>query len=97
MFLITRWNADPAGSIFGAAPGRRRRNPDPLLLSWVANNHWDMNFPLVQNGRFKLRFGLLTLAEPDTAEIAAQAAKPRSPVLAWPVTTEGRGPSAGKL
>jgi hypothetical protein len=73
------------------------RNPDPLLLSWVANNYWDTNFPQVQRGPVKLRYGLLTLAEPDPAEIAAQAAKLRNPVLTWPVTTGGRGPSAGKL
>jgi len=85
------------GFHFGPPPDAIERDPDPLLLSWVANNYWDTNFPQVQNGRVRLRYGLLTIAEPDPAEIAAQAAKLRSPVLTWPVTTGGRGPSAGKL
>jgi len=85
------------GFHFGPPPDAIERDPDPLLLSWVANNYWDTNFPEVQNGPVKLRYGLLTLAEPDPAEIAAQAAKLRNPVLAWPVTTGGRKPSAGRL
>jgi hypothetical protein len=85
------------GFHFGPPPDAVHRDPDPLLLSWVANNYWDTNFAQVQNGRVKLRYGLLTLAEPDAAEIASQAVKLRSPVLTWPVTTGGRSPSAGKL
>lgn len=53
------------------------------------------DFPQVRNDRFRLRYGLLTLAEPDFSEIAGQAAKLRSPVLTWPVTTGGRGPAEG--
>ncbi len=68
-----------------------------MLLSWVANNYWDTNFPRVQNGPIKLRYGLLTLAEPDLDEIAERAATLRSPVLTWPVTTMGRATSAGIL
>jgi len=85
------------GFHFGPPIDAVPRDPDPLLLSWVANNYWDTNFPQVQNGRIQLRYGLLTLTEPDPAEITAQAAKLRSPVLTWPVTTGGRGPSVGKL
>jgi hypothetical protein len=85
------------GFHFGPPPDVIARDPDPLLLSWVANNYWDTNFPQVQSGRVMLRYGLLTLPRHDPAEIAAQAAKLRSPVLTWPVTTGGRGPSAGKL
>ena len=43
------------------------RDRDPLLLSWIANNYWDTNFPQVQNGPVRLRYGLLTAAEPDPA------------------------------
>ena len=85
------------GFHFGPPPNVVRRDPDPLLLSWVANNYWDTNFPQVQSGPIRLRYGLLTLARPDLAEIAARAALLRSPVLTWPVTTGGRSPSAGKL
>jgi len=85
------------GFHFGPPPPAVDRDADPLLLSWVANNYWDTNFPQVQNGPVRLRYGLLTLPEPDPHEIVAQAAKLRSPVLTWPVTTSGRPPSAGKL
>jgi alpha-mannosidase len=85
------------GFHFGPPPDAIDRVPDPLLLSWAANNYWDTNFPQVQNGWLKLRYGLLTLAAPDPAEIARHAMKLRSPVLTWPVTTGGRGPSAGLL
>ncbi len=80
------------GFHFGPPPEAVERVPDPLLLSWVANNYWDTNFPQVQSGRTRLRYGLLTLAEPDATEIAEHAAKLRSPVLTWPVTTGGRAP-----
>lgn len=83
------------GFHFGPPPDAIERFRDPLLLSWVANNYWDTNFPQVQNDRFRLRYGLLTLAEPDFSEIAGQAAKLRSPALTWPVTTGGRKPSGG--
>jgi len=85
------------GFHFGPPPEAIDRVPDPLLLSWVANNYWDTNFPQVQTGRVKLRYGLLTLAEPDLDEIAERAARLRNPVLTWPVTTGGRGASTGTL
>jgi len=85
------------GFHFGPPPEAIDRVPDPLLLSWVANNYWDTNFPQVQTGRVKLRYGLLTLAEPDLDEIADRAARLRNPVLTWPVTTGGRGASTGTL
>jgi hypothetical protein len=85
------------GFHFGPPPEAVPRVPDPLLLSWAANNYWDTNFPQVQNGPVSLRYGLLTLPTPDPATIAEHAAKLRSPVLAWPVTTRGHPPSAGVL
>jgi len=85
------------GFHFGPPPGVIPRDRDPLLLSWVANNYWDTNFPQVHSGPVRLRYGLLTLAGPDRAEIAARAAALRSPVLTWPVTSGGRAPSAGAL
>jgi hypothetical protein len=85
------------GFHFGPPPERIDRVSDPLLLSWAANNYWDSNFPQVQNGRIRLRYGLLTLAAHDPVEIAEQAAKLRSPVLTWPVTAGGHAPSAGQL
>ena len=82
---------------FGPPPVAIDRFADPLLLSWVANNYWDTNFPRIQSGPIRLRYGLLTLAAPDPAEIAERAATLRSPVLTWPVTTGGRGTSEGVL
>jgi hypothetical protein len=82
---------------FGPPPEAVDRVADPLLLSWVSNNYWDTNFPQVQSGWIRQRYGLLTLAGPDLAEIAARSAQLRSPLLTWPVTTGGRGPSAGTL
>ena len=85
------------GFHFGPPPEAIDRVSDPLLLSWVANNYWDTNFPQVQDGRVSLRYGLLTLAAPDPEEIARHGAALRNPVLTWPVTTGGRPPSAGVL
>lgn len=82
---------------FGPPPESVPRDPDPLLVSWVANNYWDTNFPQVQSGLVRLRYGLLTLAAPDLGEIAAHAERLRNPVLTWPVTSAGRGPSEGTL
>jgi hypothetical protein len=85
------------GFHFGPPPEAIPRSADPLLLSWVANNYWDTNFPQVHNGPVQLRYGLLTLPKPDRTEIAARAAALRSPVLTWPVTTGGRAPAEGTL
>ncbi|WP_245594366.1 glycoside hydrolase [Actinospica robiniae] len=85
------------GFHFGPPPAAVDRGSDPLLLSWAANNYWDTNFPQIQQGTVKLRYGLLTLAGPDRAVIAEHAEKLRRPVLAWPVTTGGNQPSEGEL
>lgn len=73
------------------------RPRDPLLLSWVANNYWDTNYPQIQRGRITLRHGLLTLATPDFAAIEEHSTKIRNPILTWPVTTGSRAPSEGTL
>jgi len=49
---------------FGPPPEAVDRVADPLLLSWVANNSWDTNFPQVQNGWIWQCNGLLALAGP---------------------------------
>jgi alpha-mannosidase len=85
------------GFHFGPPPDAIERVADPLLVSWVANNYWDTNFPQVQNGPLSLHYGLVTLATYDLEEIARHAAKLRNPVLTWPVTTAGHAPSAGAL
>jgi hypothetical protein len=82
---------------FGPPPDRIPREANPLLLSWPVNNYWDTNFPQVQTGRVRLRYGLLTLPTADLGEVAARAANLRSPVLTWPVTTGGRASSEGRL
>lgn len=82
---------------FGPPPESVDRVRDPLLLSWAANNYWDTNFPQIQHGPVKLRYGLLTLARPDSSAIAEHAAHLRSPVLTWPVTTGGHAPGQGTL
>ncbi|MFD0633724.1 glycoside hydrolase [Catenulispora yoronensis] len=80
---------------FGPPPQAIDRGADPLLLSWIANNYWDTNFPQVQNGPVRLRYGLLTLGRMDLDEVAGRAAQLRSPVLTWPVTRGGRGLRGG--
>ncbi|HEX4224946.1 MAG TPA: hypothetical protein VHZ97_21440 [Pseudonocardiaceae bacterium] len=85
------------GFHFGQPQEAIGREAAPLLLSWVANNYWDTNFPQVQAGRVRLRYGLLTLATPDRDVIAAHAAALCDPALVWPVTTGGRAPGEGLL
>ncbi len=82
---------------FGPPPQRIERPADPLLLSWAVNNYWDTNFPQVQNGPVTLHYGLLTQPAHDPDQIAEHATGLRNPVLTWPVTTGGHGPSDGVL
>ncbi|ACU73884.1 glycoside hydrolase family 38 [Catenulispora acidiphila DSM 44928] len=82
---------------FGPPPNAIPRDQNPLLLSWIANNYWDTNFPQVQNGPLALRYGLLTLPTPNPHPITKQADLFRTPPLTWPVTTGGRPASEGTL
>jgi hypothetical protein len=70
----------------------------PLLLAWPVNNYWDTNFPRVQAGRIRLRYGLLTFDGPaDTVHLRAAAERFRQPSLIWPVTSHGRPAGQGSL
>jgi hypothetical protein len=70
---------------------------DPLLLAWPANNYWMTNYPLVQAGRMRLRYGLSTHACWDENAITELAHEMRHAPLVWPVTTEGREPGTGTI
>ena len=73
------------------------RPENPLLLAWPVNNYWDTNFPRVQSGRIRLRYGLLAFGKMALAELQAQARQFYQPALAWPVTTGGRDEGSGKM
>jgi hypothetical protein len=73
------------------------RPENPLLLAWPVNNYWDTNFPLVQTGRFTLRYGLLTSRNMDAAVLREHAERFRQPPLVWPITTGGRTDGEGRL
>ena len=83
---------------FGRPMDALPRPANPLLLSWPVNNYWDTNFPRVQAGRIRLRYGLFTFGGPtDTVRLRAAAARFRQPPLIWPVTTGGRLAGHGSL
>jgi alpha-mannosidase len=69
------------------------RDANPLLLAWPLNNYWNTNFPLVQPGRIRLRYGLMTHGAFDAAEAARHATAFAQPILAHPAFggTEGSG------
>lgn len=74
-----------AGSFhFGPPLDSVPRNANPLLLSWPMNNYWNTNFPLVQPGLHRLRYGLLTHEAFDPLEACAQAAGFANPVIVHP-------------
>jgi hypothetical protein len=72
------------GFHFGPPQERVPREADPLLLAWPLNNYWNTNFPLVQPGRIRLRYGLWTHGAFDAATAARQAAAFAQPVLVHP-------------
>ncbi|MEO5715152.1 MAG: glycoside hydrolase [Luteolibacter sp.] len=74
------------------------RPQNPLLLAWPVNNYWDTNFPRVQNGRIRLRYGLLTFGGPaDPLALRSAARKFNQPRLLWPITGQGRKADQGSL
>jgi len=76
---------------------RLPRPANPLLLAWPVNNYWDTNFPRVQSGRIRLRYGLFTFGATTNQEIQSRARDYRQPALVWPVTTGGRAEGSGSL
>jgi alpha-mannosidase len=73
------------------------RPENPLLLAWPVNNYWDTNFPRVQAGRIRLRYGFLPFGPSDLLLVQRAARKFRQPSLIWPVTSGGRDAASGKL
>ena len=73
------------------------RHENPLLLAWPVNNYWDTNFPRVQHGRIRLRYGLVALKGLDADALREHAQRLRQPALIWPITTGGRRPGSGLL
>lgn len=73
------------------------RPANPLLLAWPVNNYWDTNFPRVQAGMIRLRYGLLSFGKSTLADIREQALRFHQPLLIWPVTTGGRKDGCGSL
>lgn len=54
------------------------------MLAWPANNYWNTNFPLVQPGRIRLRYGLATHGPFDPLTAAEQAAAFAQPLVVHP-------------
>jgi hypothetical protein len=82
---------------FGPPMDAVPRTADPLLLAWPSNNYWMTNYPLVQSGHVRLRYGLTSQARLDLDLIRRHAAEMSQPPLVWPVTSGGRRPGAGDL
>lgn len=73
------------------------RAENPLLLGWPVNNYWETNFPRVQHGRTRLRYGFVSVDTLDVARLRELGRTLRQPALVWPVTTNGRVEGAGRL
>jgi hypothetical protein len=73
------------------------RPANPLLLAWPVNNYWETNFPRVQRGRTRLRYGFVSLAALDVDRLRELGRAFRQPTLVWPVTANGRGAGDGTL
>ena len=66
----------------------RRRHP--LLVAWPISNCWETNFPRLQPGHMRFRFGIRCFVTPDLRDIERQARAFRAPTLVWPVSASGR-------
>jgi hypothetical protein len=82
---------------FGRPLDRLPRPADPMLLAWPVNNYWDTNTPRVQAGRIQLRYGFVTFGKCDLAALRVRAELFRQPLLAWPITSGGRGRDEGRF
>ena len=78
------------GFHFGPPLDTVPRPENPLLLAWPVNNYWETNFPRVQHGRIRLRYGIVSLETLDFESLREHGDRMRQPALIWPVTTNGR-------
>lgn len=69
------------GFNFGPPLESLPRNANPLLLAWAMNNYWNTNFPIIQPGPHRFRYGLLTHAVFDTELAGAHASAFANPVI----------------
>ena len=72
------------GFHFGPPLDSVPRNAMPLLLAWPMNNYWNTNFPVVQPGVHRFRYGLLTHDAFDAEQARAHAAAFANPVIVHP-------------
>jgi len=85
------------GFHFGPPLDAVPRPENPLLLAWPVNNYWETNFPRIQRGRIRLRYGFVSLATLDLERLREHGDTMRRPALVWPVTTNGRSDRDGRL
>lgn len=69
---------------FGPPLASIPRDANPLLLAWPMNNYWNTNYPLVQPGRHRFRYGLQTHAGFDPERAHAAAMTFSNPIIVHP-------------
>lgn len=72
------------GFQFGPPLERVPRAANPLMLAWPINNYWNTNFPLVQPGRIRLRYGVATHGAFDHLVAMQQAVAFAQPLVVHP-------------
>lgn len=72
------------GFHFGPPLDAIPRHANPLLLAWPLNNYWNTNFPLVQPGKLRLRYGLQTHGAFEARRASEQATAFAHPIIAHP-------------